>query len=260
MSIYKIGVQNSKYRGDNIMKDFLSNSWVVSIISGIIVFVITNAVILLQNKRKHKKQIKDANLMILNRLRGYVVDNGLPQREIVNAIKSSIAREYDIKYEELLSIRELCEDLITDIIGNIYISNDNKVKYINILQEYLQKPSSFHEHNLDSNNVSDKTKIRTEKVDYIKKEKKVNSYTKIKYFSLIPTVLTIVAVLLSSYEKTGIELNKFDIYSIFIKAIFVVLIPITFFYVVPSLIYLNKQVKKMIRRMLKRMLKRKNTK
>lgn len=86
------------------MKEFLSNSWVVSIISGILVFFITNALILLQNRRKHKKQIKDANSMVLNHLRGYVVDNGLPDNKIINAVKASIAREYDIKYEELLSI------------------------------------------------------------------------------------------------------------------------------------------------------------
>ena len=116
------------------MKEFLYNSWVVSILSGILVFFITNAIIMLQNKRKHKKQIQDANSMVLNRIRGYVVDNGLPQKEVIEAVKSATSREYGIKYNELLSIREFCEELITDIIGNIYISNDNKVKYLNTLQ------------------------------------------------------------------------------------------------------------------------------
>ena len=114
------------------MKEILSNAWVVSIISGIIVFFLTNTIIMIQNKRKHKKQINDANTMVLNRLRGYVVDNGLPQKDIINAVKSSTAREYDIRFNELLGIKELCEELITDIIGNTYISNENKISYINM--------------------------------------------------------------------------------------------------------------------------------
>lgn len=52
------------------MKEFLSNSWVVSIISGIIVFLLTNAIVMIQNRRKYNKKIKDANLMVLDRLRG----------------------------------------------------------------------------------------------------------------------------------------------------------------------------------------------
>lgn len=76
--------------------------------------------------------------MMLNRLRGYVVDNGLPEKEIINAVKVSISREYNLKLEELLNIKELCEELVTDIISNIYISSENKAKYINMLQTYLK--------------------------------------------------------------------------------------------------------------------------
>lgn len=77
--------------------------------------------------------------MLLNHLRGYVVDNGFPQKEIINAIKASIAREYNVKYEELLSIKAVCEELVKDIIGNIYISNENKKSYIDMLQEHLKR-------------------------------------------------------------------------------------------------------------------------
>lgn len=121
------------------MKEFFSNAWVVSIISGIVVFFITNTIIMFQDKRHQKKQIYEANTMLLNHLRGYVVDNGFPQKEIINAVKSSVAREYNVKNEYLLSIKLVCEELVKDIIGNIYISNDNKKKYINMLQENLKQ-------------------------------------------------------------------------------------------------------------------------
>ncbi len=68
------------------MKEFLSNSWVVSIISGILVFFVTNFFVILKSKRESTKQI-----------------------------------------------------LIKDIIGNIYISNDNRKIYINMFYEYFKK-------------------------------------------------------------------------------------------------------------------------
>ncbi len=232
------------------MKEFLSNAWVVSIISGILVFFITNSIIMLQNRRKHKKQIKDANIMILNRLRGYVVDNGLPPKEIINAVKSSTAREYNIKPEDLLSIKEFCEELITDIVGNIYISNDNKVKYINILHDYLKQNSNFNNLNLEDN-ISPNTEIALSTSDYVRKRKKLINFMDIAP-SIILTVLTTVAVFLSSNDITEVELNKFDIYAIFVEAISVIMIPIMIIFILPILKDINQQIRKAIRRMIKR--------
>lgn len=181
------------------MKEILSNSWVVSIISGIFVFFITNSVIMLQNKSKHIKQIKDANNAILNRLRGYVVDNGLPQNEVINAVKASTSREYNVKYNELLKTNEFCEELITDIIGNIYISNDNKVKYIDILQKYLNEKNNFEKDiqinkEIESNNT--------------KKRKKTYNFKEI-VFSIVSALSTFIAVFLSSLDTN--DMSNFNI-------------------------------------------------
>lgn len=129
------------------MEEFFSNAWVVSILSGIVVFFITNTIIMIQDKRYQKKRIYEANTMLLNHLRGYVVDNGFPPKEIINAVKSSVAREYNVKYENLLSIRSVCEELVKDIIGNMYISNDNKKNYINMLQKNLEQIDKFEDDN-----------------------------------------------------------------------------------------------------------------
>lgn len=130
------------------MKEFLSNSWVISIISGILVFFVTNFFVILKSKRESRKQIYDANTMVLNHIRGYAVDNGLPSQIIIESVKKSIAREYNIKYNDLLSTKELCEELVKDIIGNIYISNDNRKIYINMLEEYLEQNDNI-EHSQD---------------------------------------------------------------------------------------------------------------
>lgn len=214
------------------MKELLSNSWVVSIISGILVFFITNAIIMLQNKRKHKKQIKDANSMVLNRIRGYVVDNGLPQKEVIEAVKSATSREYEIKYNELLSIREFCEELIADIIGNTYISNDNKVKYLNTLQEYLKEnlkeSDKSHEQSSENNNTLHKIKKIRRKNYYIKQKYSVGSSIAEIILPMIISVVTIIAVFMYSHDKPEIMLNGFDVYSVFIQATVAVIILVLF--------------------------------
>lgn len=137
------------------MKEFLSNSWVISIISGIIVFFLTNFFINIKNRSKYKKQIHDANIMILNHLRGYVVDNDLPKQEIIEAVKNSIAREYNVKCINLLSTKEICEELVKDIIGNIYISNNNKKTYIDMLGNYLEQNKDINIEDANKNTCDD---------------------------------------------------------------------------------------------------------
>lgn len=234
------------------MKEFLSNSWVVSIISGLIVFLFTNAIIMLQNRRKHKKQIKEANLMVLNRIRGYVVDNGLPKKEIIEAVKASTSREYGTKYNELLSIREFCEELITDIIGNIYISNDNKVKYLNTLQEYLQENLKenvkFHEQDSDNNNTLHEIRRIRFKNNYMKQRYIIGSSITEIIIPIIISIFTVIGVLLYSRNKTGVVLNGFDMYSIFIQAIAAIVILVLFFITAAFFLYTKILVNKKMKR------------
>lgn len=158
------------------MKEFLSNSWVVSIISGILVFFVTNFFVILKSKRESRKQIYDANTRVLNHIRGYVVDNGLPSQIIIESVKKSIAREYNIKYNDLLSTKELCEELIKDIIGNIYISNDNRKIYINMLEEYL----------IQNNGIDDS------------EDEDINKKYDTRTYEYISTVISIIAGLISA--------------------------------------------------------------
>lgn len=215
------------------MKEFLSNSWVVSIISGIIVFLLTNTIIMIQNRRKHKKQISDANTMVLNRLRGYVVDNGLPQKDIINAVKSSTSREYNIKYDELLTIKELCEELITDIISNIYISNDNKVKYINMLKDFLNEKSNIEEKILNSKQTNDSIK----KIIF-------NSRFEI-ITSIIASLSTVIGVFLASLNMPQKDLDKsLDVNSDIIAVVSFVFLSIIIISIFPILKDIIKRVKK----------------
>lgn len=120
------------------MKLFFQNPWVVGIfggiISGVIVFFISNWIMNRKNNNEYERQIQLADLEIINMLKPYIAANGLPDKELLDAIIASIARKYKIKTDEMYSIKIFCEELIREIIGNVYVSNEKKV---NILNNYV---------------------------------------------------------------------------------------------------------------------------
>lgn len=125
------------------MLAFLQNPWVVGIgggiVSGIIVYFITSWLYKRKDNSKYLEQISRANLDIIQALKPYVAERGLPEKEIVDAIIVSTARKYKVKSDELYSIRIICEELIREIVENAYVSSEKKQEYAKQLQEYLHK-------------------------------------------------------------------------------------------------------------------------
>lgn len=139
----------------------------------------------------------------------------MPKNEIIEAIKNSIVREYNIKYDTILTTVSLYEELITDIIGNIYISNDNKVKYINMLQEYLEQNNRQYT-NSNYSNIHDKCDSIEIEIEHNINNYKNNKQSNFKYvfnFSLIPAIITIISIYLSLMinQSKDIEIKNIDI-------------------------------------------------
>lgn len=110
-------------------------------------------------KRKDRsKKIRQANNAIIDYLRSYVVDNGLPSKKIIDTVITSTCREFDIHSNEIMTDVQVCEELVKEIIGNVYVTNESKTKYITDLERYLSEKtiniisgnanmvSSGHEH------------------------------------------------------------------------------------------------------------------
>lgn len=123
------------------MLAFLQNPWVVGIgggiISGIIVFFITNWIYRRKDNSKYIEQINSANTDIIRALKPYVAERGLPEKEVIDAIIVSTARKYKIKSDELYSVRIICEELIREVVENIYVSSEKKHEFTKQLSEYL---------------------------------------------------------------------------------------------------------------------------
>lgn len=115
------------------MKEFLQNPWVCGIgggiISGIIVFYITKWLMGKKDNSLYLRQIQSANLEVISILKPYIADNGLPNEKIMSAIIASTARKYNVEINELYQIQVFCEELIKEIVENVYVSSEKKKEY-----------------------------------------------------------------------------------------------------------------------------------
>lgn len=112
----------------------MHNAWVIGIvggiISGIIVYYITIYVLDRKKKSDHKRDITYANNAVLDILRPYIANSGLPSKKELEVIINSISRHYGVKNDEMYSITSFYEDLVLEFIGNMYIPNEMKKENI----------------------------------------------------------------------------------------------------------------------------------
>lgn len=104
-----------------------------SLIATIIVFLVTQ----LREHIKHQKRIKSANLFVIDRLRAYIVNADIPSDEILNALRKSAARKFDLKEYELWPVSTYVEETVAEIIGNVYLKMEEQTSYLEKANAYL---------------------------------------------------------------------------------------------------------------------------
>ncbi len=189
------------------------NSWFIGIatgiISGVLVFFITKFFMNKKDKTEYYQNVKNANDRVIAALKPYIADKGLPVPEVFDSLIKSTARTYQVQQEDMFSIENYCEELIREIISDVYVSNDKKEQYTNSLADYKSE--------------SLKTKID------VKSEKAISdiklSEMKSKYNSRLSLYLSMFVALFGSFATSIILMSDmFDSFSISSNYLF--LIPI----------------------------------
>ena len=76
---------------------------------------------------------------ILDILKPYVIDIGLPEIDIVLSLIEAISRKYKIQPSKMYPIRILCDELIKEITESIYITSKKKNEYNQQLIQYKKE-------------------------------------------------------------------------------------------------------------------------
>lgn len=125
------------------MLAWLDNAWVVGIVggivSGIIVFLITNWLFSGQGKRELGRRIALANREVVLAVRQGIPENTVPTPEVLDALTKATARKHALRAEELYGAAEVAQDLIKEVMDSSFISAATKEEYCKRLAE-LDKP------------------------------------------------------------------------------------------------------------------------
>jgi len=120
------------------MQDIFNNAWVTGIgggiISSLIVFFVTRYFFSKREKREYIQKTETANNEILYSIRPLVIEKKIPTKDILNAVRISTAKKYGVQQEDLYNEFSLSNDLINEIMGNSFLSSDQKLEFCELLQ------------------------------------------------------------------------------------------------------------------------------
>ncbi|MDD4302663.1 hypothetical protein [uncultured Sphaerochaeta sp.] len=166
------------------------------IISGILVYFITNGIVSKKEKKLYKQKIGSVNFEILQTIRPIIINKERFNNDIFDSIISSLANKHAVATADIYSVNELCNDVITDIIQTPFLTSEQKDEYTA---------------NLLSIKTSNQPNSTKEKIIYIKR-----SSISSKYLSLSMAMTTslfamvgIISVMMNRSEFCSLFSNDF---------------------------------------------------
>ncbi|MEI0620025.1 hypothetical protein R4J18_04795 [Brachyspira pilosicoli] len=167
-----------------------------SIIGSILINLTSSIIFKRRQKLKYIEDVKRANNEIIEILKPYIAEKGLPKEEIVLSIIYSISRKYGVHERDLYSINIFCQELIKDIINNVYLSSDKKEEYSIELANYLNNVNF----NLTNNQIEKENK-NVNKKNAVSIKKNIN-------FILLTSVFIIGLIIIIVYFIKNNDFQK----------------------------------------------------
>ena len=127
----------------NTFINFISNAWTIGIgggiVSGFIVFWVTNFFFTKREKKEYLQRVKTANNEILYAIRPLIVSQKIPVQAIIESLILSTSRKYMVNTTNLYTTQRLVEDLIKEVLDNAFLDADRKLEYCNIVNKIVNQ-------------------------------------------------------------------------------------------------------------------------
>lgn len=108
---------------------FFNNSWVTSIITGLLVFYVTDIYKRLKEKKSYFQKVGQVNKEIFKTIKYSIPEEKLPSTSILKSIHIATAKRYNVKLEDVDSLQAIIDDLIKEVMDSNFLSHDNKLLY-----------------------------------------------------------------------------------------------------------------------------------
>ena len=216
------------------MSDIINNPWVVgivgSIVSGLIVYFITYAIISKREDKIYQHKIIAANSEILHTIKSMVTNKQLLSVEAFNSVVTSTAKKHQVNLKDINNISEFIDDIIKDIIQSPFITYEQKNEYYEQLDTLKEEQQNNH-----PTSISEYKQIRQYTPNYIAvllgittilymsvllsvtlryyEVGQDNVHIFLEELSIIPFMIIIIPVI--SLVITGVIIRIFKIFTIF---------------------------------------------
>ena len=114
---------------------FLDNPWVIGILSGIIVAVITPVLFSRRDRKELAQKVVMANQEILFAIRPEISEGNIPEQKVLDSLMSATAKKYNLELAVLMSKEELADELIKQIMDSSFISSQSKKDFCDKILE-----------------------------------------------------------------------------------------------------------------------------
>lgn len=224
--------------------EFIQNSWVIgigtSLISGALVYFATSFSLKRKKIVEYEKGVNEANMQIVSHLKPFVAEKDLPDYHVIINYIESKSREHNVKGESLFSIKEICQELVREVLENVYLSNTNKNEYTNFLKEYFDKYAETYDeaeekkviYNISA--VDSNIKIITNE-EYKKSNNRISTI-----FATLAGVITYLSII---YSFDVVSIRNESLINIFVITMGISVIIV---FVIALFAYLIRKVKKYI--------------
>jgi hypothetical protein len=140
---------------------FLTNTWVVSIITGLIVYVLTKLLETFREKRHYVNTLKLANDEVFNTIKVMIPEDTLPSPKVLFSLHRATAKKYGVKQEDMYVLPTIINSLIKEILDSSFLSYHDKVLYseklLNLTDITILKKESYSE--VKNNQVNQRNKM-----------------------------------------------------------------------------------------------------
>ncbi|KAB2337634.1 hypothetical protein F7731_08545 [Cytobacillus depressus] len=206
---------------------FFTNSWVISFLTGLVVYSITKIWENFRTKKNYIRAVELANKEVFNTLKLCVPEDTLPNIYSLRALHLATSKRYGVKQKDLDSLSLIIFDLIKEIMDSSFLSYNDKIQYCRKLESL---ESSINEIKTETENDIDSNPF----------EKQIYNIIKNKQSTLLTNSSALILGLASVIISFGIEKASFSKITDSINSFEIILLIISFGSLLVALISFKK--------------------
>lgn len=184
-----INLKGRSYVMKDALTDIINNAWVISIVTGVLVYLATNWFSKFKDNKEYRKNINQVTEDIVVMLQEFIVEKQLPEKAVLFSYYTATCEKYNVLVKDTKSIVEILDFLTKEILDSQFLNGTNKLVYCNIIESYKL--------NIKNDSIE---KVSVSEEFTSKQKKEEESYNKIRnQLSFMIAVVSSILTMLSTY-------------------------------------------------------------